>query len=168
MGERCRRELGMLRKARIGDVKTIHRLINISSGKGEMLPRSLMDIYGSLRDFFVYLGETEDPMNGEVPIVGICAMSIIWDNLSEIRSLYVDEERRREGIGRKLVEACISEAITLEIFRVFTLTYKRDFFRTLNFKDVDRLTLPEKIWSDCFRCSKYPDFCDETAMILEL
>jgi len=37
----------MLRKARIGDVKTIHRMINSSSGKGEMLPRSLMDIYGN-------------------------------------------------------------------------------------------------------------------------
>ena len=159
----------MLRKARIGDVKTIHRLINISSGKGEMLPRSLMDIYGCMRDFFVYADDGEGfGKDEEAPIIGICAMSIIWENLAEIRSLYVDEERRRAGIGRKLVEACISEAITLEIFRVFTLTYKRDFFRVLNFKDVDRLTLPEKIWSDCFRCSKYPDFCDETALILEL
>ena len=159
----------MLRKARIGDVKTIHRLINISSGKGEMLPRSLMDIYGCLRDFFVYADDGEGfGKDEEAPIIGICAMSIIWENLAEIRSLYVDEERRRAGIGRKLVEACISEAITLEIFRVFTLTYKRDFFRVLNFKDVDRLTLPEKIWSECFRCSKYPDFCDETALILEL
>ena len=159
----------MLRKARIGDVKTIHRLINISSGKGEMLPRSLMDIYGCLRDFFVYADDGEGfGKDEEAPIIGICAMSIIWENLAEIRSLYVDEERRRAGIGRKLVEACISEAITLEIFRVFTLTYKRDFFQVLNFKDVDRLTLPEKIWSDCFRCSKYPDFCDETALILEL
>jgi amino-acid N-acetyltransferase len=152
----------MLRKARIGDVKTIHRAINISSGKGEMLPRSLMDIYGSLRDFFIY----QDEVNNEV--IGICAMSIIWENLAEIRSLYVDEARRREGIGRKLVEACISEAITLELFRVFTLTYKQEFFCKLGFKDVKRSTLPEKIWSDCFRCSKYPDFCDEVSMILEL
>jgi amino-acid N-acetyltransferase len=152
----------MLRKARIGDVKTIHRLINISSGKGEMLPRSLMDIYGSLRDFYVF----QDEQKGG--IIGICAMSIIWDNLAEIRSLYVDEGRRKEGIGRNLVEACISEAITLELFRIFTLTYKREFFGKLNFRDVDRSTLPEKIWSDCFRCSKYPDFCDEAAMILEL
>jgi amino-acid N-acetyltransferase len=152
----------MLRKARIGDVRTIHRLINISSGKGEMLPRSLMDIYGSLRDFFIYHDE------GINEVVGICAMSIVWENLAEIRSLYVDEGRRREGIGRKLVEACISEAITLELFRIFTLTYKRDFFRKLGFRDVKRSTLPEKIWSDCFRCSKYPDFCDEVSMILEL
>lgn len=152
----------MLRKARIGDVKTIHRMINISASKGEILPRSLMDVYSSLRDFFVYV---DDPSG---TIVGICAMNIIWENLAEIRSLYVDENYRRRGIGRKLVEACISEAITLELFRIFTLTFEIEFFKSLGFREVDRSTLPEKIWSDCFRCPKYPDFCDETAMILEL
>ncbi|MCX7636089.1 MAG: GNAT family N-acetyltransferase, partial [Syntrophales bacterium] len=115
----------MLRKARIGDVKTIHKMINISAGREEMLPRSLMDIYGSLRDFFVYWDEEERS------IIGICAMSIIWENLAEIRSLYVDERHRYRGIGRRLVEACISEAITLELFRIFTLTYKVDFFARL-------------------------------------
>ncbi len=152
----------MLRKARIGDVKTIHKMINLSSGKGEMLPRSLMDIYGSLRDFFIYYDEDEEE------IIGVCAMNIIWENLAEVRSLYVDEAHRKRGIGRTLVEACISEAITLELFRIFTLTYQEKFFARLGFKIVDRSTLSEKIWSDCFRCSKYPDYCDEVAMIIEL
>jgi amino-acid N-acetyltransferase len=152
----------MLRKARIGDVKTIHRMINLSAGKGEMLPRSLMDIYNSLRDFIVYCDEDGSQ------VIGICAMNIIWENLAEIRSLYVDENYRGQGIGRKLVEFCISEAITLELFRIFSLTYKRDFFVQLGFKEVDRSTLPEKIWADCFRCSKYPDYCDEVAVIIEL
>src|SRR5574340_1849828 len=152
----------MLRKARIGDVKNIHRIINISAGREEMLPRSLMDIYGSLRDFFVFYDEERRE------IIGICAMSIIWENLAEVRSLYVDEEHRKKGIGRNLVEACISEAITLELYRIFTLTYKKDFFIHLGFKVVERSSLSEKIWSDCFRCSKYPDYCDEAAMILEL
>ena len=152
----------MMRKARIDDVKTIHRMINSSSGKGEMLPRSLMDIYSSLRDFFVYYDEDE------TQIVGVCAMNIIWENLAEIRSLFVDENHREKGIGRKLVEACISEAITLGLFKIFTLTYKKEFFVQLGFKEIDRNLLPEKIWSDCFRCSKYPDYCDEIAMIVEL
>jgi amino-acid N-acetyltransferase len=152
----------MLRKARIDDVKTIHRMINSSSGKGEMLPRSLMDIYNSLRDFFVYYNEDESQ------IIGICAMNIIWENLAEIRSLFVDENHRGKGFGRELVEACISEAITLGLFKIFTLTYKKEFFNKLAFKEIDRSLLPEKIWSDCFRCSKYPDYCDETAMIVEL
>ncbi len=152
----------MLRKARIGDVKTIHRMINISASREEMLPRSLMDIYGSLRDFFVCYDEESLQMQG------ICAMSIIWDNLAEIRSLYVEEQFRGMGIGRNLVEACISEAITLELYRIFTLTYKKEFFRHLGFLEVDRSSLSEKIWTDCFRCSKYPDYCDEAAMIITL
>ena len=104
----------MLRKARIGDVKAIHRMINLSSQKGEMLPRSLMDIYGNLRDFFVFYDKDERS------VIGVCAMSIIWENLAEIRSLYVEEEHRRQGIAKRLVEARISEAITLVLFRVFT------------------------------------------------
>ena len=152
----------MLRKARISGVRTIHRMINMSSGKGEILPRSLMDIYGSLRDFFIYLDE------GRQVVVGICAMNIIWENLAEIRSLCVEEEYRKRGIGKKLVEACISEAITLQLFRIFTLTNRPDFFAQLGFKEVAMSTLSEKIWSDCFRCSKYPDYCDEVAMIIEL
>ena len=152
----------MLRKARISDVKTIHRMINASSGKGEILPRSLMDIYGSLRDFFIFFDESRQA------VVGICAMNIIWENLAEIRSLCVEEEYRKRGIGKKLVEACISEAITLQLFRIFTLTSRPDFFTQLGFKEVAMSTLSEKIWSDCFRCSKYPDYCDEVAMIIEL
>jgi len=151
----------MLRKAQIGDVKTIHRMINISSVKEEILPRSLMDIYGSLRDFFVYFDESTQT------IAGICAMNIIWENLAEIRSLYVEEEHRKRGTARKLVEACISEAITIGLFKIFTLTNKPEFFKRLGFKEVDRSTLSEKIWSDCFRCSKYPDYCDEVALIVE-
>jgi amino-acid N-acetyltransferase len=151
----------MLRKARVGDVKTIHRMINISSGRGEILPRSLMDIYGSLRDFFVCVDEENKS------IIGICAMNIIWENLAEIRSLYVEDKYRNSGIGKKLVEACISEAITLELFRIFTLTNSPEFFKWLGFKEVDRSSLSEKIWSDCFRCSKYPDYCDEVAMVVD-
>ena len=152
----------MIRKARIDDVKEIHRMINSSAGKGEMLPRALTDIYKSLRDFFVFYNEEESR------ITGVCAMNIIWDNLAEVRSLYVDESHRGKGVGRLLVEACISEAITLGLFKIFTLTYKKEFFVKLGFKETDKNLLPEKIWSDCFHCSKYPDYCDETAMIVEL
>lgn len=152
----------MLRKARISDIKTIHRMINLSAGKGEMLSRSLMDMYRCARDFIVFFDEDEQK------IVGICAMNIIWENLAEIRSLYVDEAHRKKGIGRQMVEFCLSEAITLDLFRIFSLTYKKEFFQKIGFHEVSRATLPEKIWADCFRCPRYPDYCDEYAMVIEL
>ncbi|MCD6487192.1 MAG: N-acetyltransferase [Syntrophobacterales bacterium] len=150
----------MLRKAKVSDAKVIHRMINLSSNEGEMLPRSLMDLYGSLRDFFVYLDD-------DGSIAGVCAMHIFWENLAEVRSLYVKKEYRRSGIGRDLVEACISEAITLDLLRIFTLTYQTEFFERVGFIVTDKSELPEKIWSDCLNCPKYPDFCDEVAMIIE-
>ena len=43
-----------LRKARITDVKGIHKLImNTSSDDGLVLPRSFNQLYSHLRDFFV-------------------------------------------------------------------------------------------------------------------
>jgi len=152
----------MMRKAKVRDVKMIHRIINDSAATGEMLPRSLMDLYGSLRDFYVWC----DGADG--PIVGVCAMHIFWENIAEVRSLYVTEAYRKKGIGRELVEACISEAIMLDLMRIFALTYQTGFFHSLHFQEVSRSTLPEKVWSDCFKCPKYPDYCDEVAMILEV
>jgi amino-acid N-acetyltransferase len=151
----------MLRKAKVSDVRMIHQMINQSASTGEMLSRSLMDLYASLRDFFVYLDD-------EGSLVGFCAMHIFWENLAEIRSLFVREEGRRLGIGRKLVEACVSEAITLDLLRIFALTYQTEFFASLGFVVTDTSNLPEKVWSDCFKGPKYPDYCDEVAMVIEL
>ena len=152
----------MLRKANVRDVKTIHRIINESAARGEMLPRSLMDIYGCLRDFYVWCDDADESIGG------ICALHIFWENIAEVRSLYVMEAYRGRGVGRQLVEACGSEAIMLDLMRIFALTYQQGFFRSLNFQEVSRSSLPEKIWSDCFKCPKYPDYCDEVAMILEV
>ena len=70
-------------------------------------------------------------------------------------------------MGTKLVETCISEAIVLGIPRVFALTYKPDFFEKLGFVRVDKSQLPHKIWTDCLKCSKFPD-CDEVALVSDL
>ncbi|MFH1624994.1 MAG: GNAT family N-acetyltransferase, partial [Pseudomonadota bacterium] len=87
----------MIRKARVGDGKEIQHLIGTYAKKGEMLPRSLSEIYDNLRDFCVYVDE------GSENIIGICAMHICWEDLAEIRSLIVREEFWRKGIGTKLV-----------------------------------------------------------------
>ncbi|MBW2147983.1 MAG: N-acetyltransferase [Deltaproteobacteria bacterium] len=151
----------MIRKARVTDVRAIHKMLDFSSRRNELLARSLSELYDNLRDFFVYTGEEPEH------VIGTCAMHICWEDLAEIRSLCVLEEYQGRGIGTKLVEACISEAITLNLFKVFVLTYRPDFFRRLEFSEVDKATLPHKIWADCVRCVKFPE-CDEVAMILNL
>ncbi len=149
----------MIRKARMSDVKAIHGLIAEYARKGDMLPRSLADIYENLRDYFIF--EEDD---GE--LVGSAAIHIMWEDLAEVRSLAVREGRMRRGIGTQLVESCISEAIVLGIGRVFALTYKPEFFEKLGFHIVDKADLPQKIWTDCLKCSKFPD-CDEVALVAD-
>jgi len=149
----------MIRKANLNDVKEIQRMVKTYSGRGDILPRSLGDLYDHLRDFFVFIRNRN--------ILGICSLHICWEDLAEIRSLVVKEESRNKGIGVKLVKACLEESKSLGIKRVFALTYQPEFFEKLGFEKVDKADLPHKIWADCLRCVKFPD-CDETAMAKEL
>lgn len=151
----------ILRKATIKDVKTVHSLINSQVGKpqGMVLPRPMHQLYTHLRDFTL---ADEDGR-----IQGCCALAIAWEDLAEIRSLVVDAEFRGRGLGRHLVEACVSEAVTLGIYRIFVLTDQIGFFSKMGFSEVPKDTLPHKIWADCLNCLNFPD-CNEIAMELQL
>lgn len=149
----------IIRKAKLSDVKYIYRLILHFSKRGDVIPRPLAELYESVREFFVC--EDKDL------IVGVAALHIVWEDLAEIRSLVVSEEYQGKGIGVKLVEACLREAKELEIPKVFVLTTSPEFFKKLGFKEIDKQELPQKVWSDCIRCSKFPE-CDEVPMIKDL
>lgn len=147
------------RKPSIADAKEIHRLVNAFAKKEEMLPRSLNDIYESIRDFILY----ED----KGIIKGVCALRILWEDLAEVRSLAVKEEFQGQGIGKLLLKKSLKEAQLLGIKRVFALTYRPDFFIRHGFREVDKSKLPQKIWGDCLKCHKFPE-CDESAVIIDL
>ena len=149
----------MIRKARVEDVKKIHQLINQSASRGEMLPRSLGELYDNLRDYFVYIEDDK--------IAGTGALHICWENLAEVRSLCVADFARMKGTGRALVDACVEEAATYDIHKLFLLTYQVDFFLKCGFSITDKKVFPQKIWSDCIKCAKFPE-CDETAMIRKI
>jgi len=151
----------MVRKAKVSDVKAIHKLLSTFSERGEILPRSLSEIYDNLRDYYIYCHGNQGL------IVGTCAIHVSWEDLAEIRSLAVEEAFKNRGVGKALVESCLAEAKDLGIRRVFVLTYKTHFFEKRGFQLIDKANLPHKIWADCLKCIKFPD-CDEAAMIREI
>lgn len=128
---------------------------------GLVLPRSFSQLYSHIRDFFVVVDD-------DGVVVGCCALNIIWENLAEIRSLVVLPEQRGKKLGRKLVEVCLSEAVTLGIYKVYTLTEKTGFFAHLGFVEESMDNLNQKVFSDCLNCPRFPDHCNEVAMIMEL
>ena len=149
----------MIRKARIDDVPEIQKLINAHADRGELLHRSLNDIYENMRDYFV-LDE-----NGLV--AGCCALHVSWADLAEVKSLVVDDELQSQGHGKALLITCLEEARDLGIPKVFALTYKPAFFRKYGFQTLPKSELPHKVWTECIRCAKFPD-CGEEALVIEL
>ncbi len=148
-----------IEKARISDVPQMHKLINYFADKGEMLARPLSEIYETIRDYFVI-------REGE-RVIACAALHVSWSDLAEIKSVAVAEDSQRKGIGDRLIEACLREAKELGIPTVFCLTYKPAFFERFGFSQVDKMELPHKVWSECYRCPKFPD-CDEVALICHL
>jgi amino-acid N-acetyltransferase len=148
-----------IRKAKISDLKQAQKLVNDYAKREQMIPRSLNELYETVRDFIVC------EFNGNV--CGVCALHIMWEDLAEIRSLAVENKYQNKGIGRSLVKQCLKEAKALGIKKVFALTYQPEFFKKLGFADTDKAGLPQKIWGDCVRCPRFPE-CDENAVIINL
>ncbi len=150
---------GVIRKARIQDVAAIHRLINFWADKGEMLARSLNEIYENLRDYFVYCEDEK--------VLGCAALHIMWEDLGEVKSVAVVPEYLHKGIGTQLLKCCLAEAEELGLPRVFALSFKPQFFVQKGFEVIDKNTLPQKVWTECIKCPKFPN-CNETAVQIYL
>jgi amino-acid N-acetyltransferase len=152
----------MPRKAIIQDVITIHKILSYYVNQDILLPRSFADLYEHIRDFYV-----EDSSEANGNLIGICSLIVSWKDLGEIRSLSVIESSQNHGIGSKLVEKCLKEAVELGLSKVFALTLRKNFFADLGFEEIDKTLLPHKIWADCIKCPKFPN-CDEIAMIISI
>ena len=149
----------MFRKAKVTDVNRIKGLIDSFAREGEMLPRSLNELYENVRDFWVYEEEGK--------VLACAAFHPSWEDLAEVKSLAVDKRKQKQGIGRKLLSACLSEAGALGIKRVLALTYHPRFFQRAGFRIINKSDLPHKIWGECIKCPHFPD-CQEIPLIYEV
>src|SRR5688500_16364450 len=149
----------MIRPATIHDVPRIQEIINSHAELGRMLFKSFAQLFEDLRDFGVYEEEGR--------VLGCVALTTIWADLAEVRSLAVDDGANGRGIGRQLVEWSVAEARRLLFRRLFALTCEQRFFEKLGFEVVQKEALSLKVGSDCVRCPKN-EYCDEIAVVRTL
>ncbi len=149
----------IIEKSRIRDVPQIHQLVNSYADRGQMLGRPISELYESVRDFLV-------AREGDL-VIACAALHVMWSDLAEIRSVAVVQDYQGKGIGARLVKVCLEEAKALGIPTVFCLTYQPAFFEEQGFTRVDKMDLPRKVWTECYRCPKFPD-CDEVAFVCHL
>jgi amino-acid N-acetyltransferase len=149
----------MLRQARVTDVPAMHGLIGRFAERGVMLPRPRARLYETVRDYVV------EEVEGDV--VGVGALRTVWEDLGEISSVAVAEARQGRGIGSRIVEDLLRQALLLGLGRVFVLTYIPGFFERFGFRAVEKSELPHKVWAECVNCPKFPD-CGELALVRDL
>ncbi|RRR74946.1 MAG: N-acetyltransferase [Candidatus Viridilinea halotolerans] len=149
----------LIRRARVSDIPRLYEIINYYAARGDMLPKTLDQLYNKVRAFNV--AEAADE------VVGCASLHITWADLGEIVSLAVHPDFQGRSLGRQMVEPLFVEARELGINTVFALTLQVGFFSRLGFREVPKLHLPHKIWQDCATCFKQ-DRCDEVAMMRQV
>ena len=148
----------IVRKAKVTDVPKIYQLLNTLANRDLMLPRSLSELYDVIRAFNVIYQEGREDV-----LAGACALHVCWEDLGEIRSLFVNEEFTGQDLGGRLIEATERDAREIGLTRIFVLTYIPEYFKKFGYTEIDKARLPHKIWADCLKCVKFPE-CGEIAL----
>ena len=147
-------------KPTLKDIEQMQYLVKPEVQSGIILSRSDEEIAQNIRSYVVARIEEK--------IVGFCALHIFSKQLAEIRSIIIDKNYRGKGIGKNLVNFLINEGKKLGVESVFALTYEREFFQKIGFKEIEKDKLPEqKIWADCIKCKHFP-VCNEIAFIFKI
>ena len=148
-----------LRRAEPSDAREIHELLEHFVAHGQLLPRTLRQVFRTIRDYVVAIEGGR--------IVGCAALRIYSADVAEIGALAVAAERQGTGIGRRLVEALVHDAELLGLRRVFALTLRTDFFHRLGFGTTLVTEFPEKVAADCMSCARRTT-CREVAVARSL
>jgi amino-acid N-acetyltransferase len=146
-------------KATIRDTGAILQLVNTLALEQILLPRSPASVIEHIRDFYIARKDGR--------LIGCGALHIVWSDLAEIRSIAVEPQSQKDGIGRRLIAAMVAEAEALGIPKLFAFTYVQTFFEKVGFHVVEHGGLPHKVFNDCVHCPKFMA-CDEIAMEREL
>jgi amino-acid N-acetyltransferase len=92
---------------------------------GKLLPRT----FDELRELLPTLYVAEQ---GGI-IVGCAALEIYSWKLAEVRSLAVSSAMQGQGVGKRLVEACLERARAANILEVMAITSADGFFMSCGF-----------------------------------
>lgn len=92
---------------------------------GKLLPRTFDELRELLPTLFV--------AENEGVIVGCAALEIYSWKLAEIRSLAVAASMQGQGVGKRLVDACLERARAANILEVMAITSSDGFFMSCGF-----------------------------------
>ena len=132
----------IVRRATTRDVAAIRALVDQYQGK-VLLVKETVTLYEDVQEFWVAI-------DGE-QIVGCGALHILWEDLGEIRTVAVDREAKRQGIGGLIVNRLIEHGRDLGINRIFVLTFETSFFARHGFREIEGTPVTPEVYTEMRR-----------------
>ena len=152
-----------LRTAVAADAPALHALIAAHLEEGRLLPRALDELTVHAPRFVVAVEKSTDGDR----IVGCAELAPLSQRVAEVRSLVVDEDVRRLGLGQQMVEALSSRARSEGYEKLCAFAHEPRFFVHRGFSIVPHTWVPEKIAHDCNTCPLFRN-CGQYAIVLDL
>ena len=115
----------LIRPAVVQDVQPLEDFIRPFVESDRLLPRTTGELTSLIEYGFVA------ELQGR--IAGFAALEVYSAKLAEIRSLAVAPIHQGRGIGRRLIDACVSRAKELNILEVMAITATEEFFQRCGF-----------------------------------
>ncbi len=115
----------LVRTATADDLEPLTMFLTPFVEAGKLLPRTFDELRGLLPTLFV--------AEQDGTIVGCAALEIYSWKLAEVRSLAVSSAMQGQGVGKRLVDACLDRARTANILEVMAITSSDAFFMACGF-----------------------------------
>lgn len=132
-----------IRSARTQDVHAIRKISEPLIQQRVLLGKELVEFFESIQEFVVA------ELDGQ--IVGFGALHVMWEDLAEVRTLAVDVDFKRRGIGAAMLRELLERARLLGIHRVFCLTFEVDFFRSHGFEQISDIPVDPETYAELVR-----------------
>ena len=132
-----------IRPARTSDVKAIRQLVDSYAAPGQMLSKETVTLYESVQEF------TVAEVDGKV--IGCGALHVLWDDLAEVRTVAVDKNFHKKGIGHQILEKIIERAREVGVERIFCLTFQTEFFGRHGFVEIEGTPVAPDVYQELLR-----------------
>lgn len=148
-----------LRGGRAADAAAIHALVEAHLAEGHLLPRTRHEIEARAEHFVV--ATTGDRL------VACAELAPLSPSVSEVRSLVVHHDVRREGVGRILVDELVRRARVQGFDTLCAFTHGPGYFVRMGFSLVPHHWMREKLVADCQACALFRR-CGQHAVVRSL
>lgn len=138
----------IVRPALPSDARRIYEIVEPYAQERILIAKELISYFEGIQEFLV--GELPRP-DGTWHVVGCGALHVLWDDIAEVRTLAVDSDHLRRGVGRHLLTALIERARLLGLRRVFCLTFEVDFFRGMGFEVIEGTPVGTDVYAQMLR-----------------